>query len=56
MADRWGYEVRSHPEGDGRFLIAIHHYRHLGPVSTDDEIEFDTVCEAIDWLKDELNA
>lgn len=56
MANRWSYELHSHPEGDGRFVIAVHHYRHLGTVSTDDEIEFDTVYDAMDWLKAELNA
>lgn len=52
----WSFELRAMPGGGGRYTIAVHHYRHLGPVSTAEDIEFDTLLEALDWLKGELHA
>lgn len=34
-------------------MIAVHHYRYLGPVSTAEELEFDTFSEALQWLRTE---
>lgn len=56
MDSEYSYEFRAIPDSDGRYMISVHHYRHLGPVSTAEEIEFDTYREAIDWLRDTLHA
>jgi hypothetical protein len=56
VPDRWTYELGSHPDGGGRFLIAIHRYREFGGASTHDELEFETFRDAAAWLKETLNA
>jgi len=56
MDSEWSYELRAVPGGDGRYMISVHHYRHLGPVSTDHELEFDGLREAVDWLRKKLDA
>lgn len=56
MDSEYSYEFRAIPNGGGRYMISVHHYRHLGPVSTAEEIQFDTYREAIDWLREKLRA
>lgn len=55
MTDRWSYELGSHPDGGGRFLISVHHYQ-LGFASTAEEWTFDTFADAVHYLKEQLNA
>jgi hypothetical protein len=56
MRDRFTYEISSSTNNDKGFLVAVHHYRHLGPVSTREEIEFDTFKDLVDWLRENVNA
>lgn len=56
MTDRWAYELSSHPDGGGGFVIAIHRYGQFGGASTHEELEFETFKAATAWLKAELNA
>jgi hypothetical protein len=55
MDSEWSYELRKTP--DGGYAIAVHHYRHLTRmVSTSEEKEFETLLDAVNWLRDTLHA
>lgn len=56
MDSEWSYELRAIRDSGGRYMISVHHYRHLGPASTQEEKEFDTLREAVDWLRETLDA
>jgi hypothetical protein len=56
MDSEWSYEIRSSKQEEKAFVVLVHHYRHLGPVSTHEEIEFETFQDLTTWLRETLNA
>ena len=55
MDSEWSYELRKLPEGG--YGIAVHYYRHLTRmVSTHEEKQFETLLDAIAWLREAVDA